>query len=93
MTATPPQNPNLFDRGSWPEARRIGDILRKETIGGILLLAGAVIALIWANSPWAAGYTALVTQVAPVQVGPLYAEMTLAGWVKVSLAASVPVTV
>ena len=59
MTAAPPHGPRLFGRGSWLEARRIGDILRKETIGGVLLLAGAVIALIWANSPWADGYETL----------------------------------
>ena len=40
-----PASPRLFGRGSWPEARRIADILRKETIGGVLLLAGAVVAL------------------------------------------------
>jgi len=59
MTATPPSGPHLFGRGSWLEARRVGDILRKETIGGILLLVGAVLALIWANSPWADGYEKL----------------------------------
>ncbi|MFI7370881.1 Na+/H+ antiporter NhaA [Actinoplanes sp. NPDC049668] len=59
MTVSPPRGPQLFGRGSWPEARRIGDILRKETIGGILLLAGAVVALVWANSPWTDGYEAL----------------------------------
>jgi Na+:H+ antiporter, NhaA family len=59
MTMSPPRGPQLFGRGSWPEARRIGDILRKETIGGVLLLAGAIVALIRANSPWANGYEAL----------------------------------
>jgi NhaA family Na+:H+ antiporter len=54
-----PDHDRLFGRGSWPEARRIADILRKETIGGALLLAGAVIALIWANSPWASVYEAM----------------------------------
>ncbi|TDE96104.1 Na+/H+ antiporter NhaA [Occultella glacieicola] len=32
------------------------DTLRGEAIGGILLIVGAVIALIWANSPWSASY-------------------------------------
>jgi NhaA family Na+:H+ antiporter len=50
---------NLLSRGSWAETLRIADILRKETIGGALLLVGAVIALIWANSPWADGYFAM----------------------------------
>jgi NhaA family Na+:H+ antiporter len=78
MMATPPSSPRLFDRGSWPEARRIGDILRKETIGGILLLAGAVIALIWVNSPWAGSYEAL----RGFTIGPqwLHLNLSLATW-------------
>jgi Na+:H+ antiporter, NhaA family len=78
MTATPPSGPNLFGRGSWLEARRIGDILRKETIGGVLLLAGAVLALIWANSPWAAGYETL----RGFTFGPeaLHLNLTAATW-------------
>lgn len=46
----------IFRRLSSREARYIGDILRTETVGGALLLASAVIALAWANSPWAAAY-------------------------------------
>jgi len=78
MTVTPPQKPTLFGRGSWPEARRVGDILRKETIGGILLLAGAVLALIWANSPWSDSYETL----RGFTVGPhaLHLDLSLATW-------------
>ncbi len=39
----------LFERGSWPEASRIVELLRQETIGGILLIGAAVLALIAAN--------------------------------------------
>ena len=69
---------HLFGRGSWLEARRIADILRKETIGGILLLAGAVVALIWANSPWAGAYESMRS----FTVGPhaLHLDLTLATW-------------
>ncbi|WP_432544145.1 Na+/H+ antiporter NhaA [Kineococcus sp. SYSU DK002] len=45
-----PQRP-LFSRGSWTEARRIADVLRQETTGGLLLLVFTVIALVWANLP------------------------------------------
>lgn len=45
--------------GSHVEANRIGTILRKETIGGGLLVAFAAIAIIWANSPWAETYFAV----------------------------------
>lgn len=33
--------------------------LRTETVGGLVLLAAAVVALGWANSPWSAGYEAI----------------------------------
>ena len=51
--------PGLFSRGSWPEARRIAEVLRQETVGGALLLAAIVLALVWANSPWAESYVSL----------------------------------
>jgi NhaA family Na+:H+ antiporter len=46
----------VFAPGSWLEANRVAAILRKETVGGALLLAAAVLALSWANSPWSESY-------------------------------------
>src|SRR4051794_24607685 len=68
----------LFARGSWPEAGRIAGILRKETVGGVLLLIGTVVALVWANSPWAAAYAGLRDTV----VGPaaLHLDLSLGAW-------------
>jgi len=68
----------LLGRGSWPETARIADVLRKETVGGALLLVAAVVALAWANSPWSAAYFAL----GKVQVGPeaLHLHLTLGAW-------------
>ena len=68
----------LFDRGTWPEARRIAEILRTESVGGLLLVAAAVVALGWANSPWGDAYTAL----GEVRLGPagLHLDLTLAQW-------------
>ncbi|MDD7940992.1 Na+/H+ antiporter NhaA [Actinomycetospora lutea] len=70
--------PRLFARRSWAETRRIGDILRRETVGGVLLLVGAGVALLWANSPWRDAYTAL----AELRVGPaaLHLDLSLATW-------------
>jgi Na+:H+ antiporter, NhaA family len=70
--------PRVLGRGSWREARRVADVLRKETIGGALLLAGAVVALVWANSPWAHRYEALTA----FTVGPqaLHLDLSLATW-------------
>jgi NhaA family Na+:H+ antiporter len=68
----------LFSRGSYLEATRIAAILRKETIGGALLLVGTVIALVWANSPWSAAYESL----RDTRVGPasLHLDLTLGTW-------------
>ena len=48
-----------FGRGSWTEAARIAEVLRRETVGGALLLAATIVALTWANSPWASSYVSL----------------------------------
>ncbi|MFC7529629.1 Na+/H+ antiporter NhaA [Actinoplanes sp. GCM10030250] len=71
-------NSSLFQRGSWFEARRVGEILRQETIGGALLLAAALVALVWANSPWASSYEAL----REFTVGPAawHLDLSLATW-------------
>ncbi|TDV47933.1 Na+/H+ antiporter NhaA [Actinophytocola oryzae] len=68
----------LFGRGSWPEARRIGDILRLETVGGVLLAVAAAAALVWVNSPWRSGYEWL----SELRIGPsaLHLDLTLAQW-------------
>jgi NhaA family Na+:H+ antiporter len=73
-----PRKPALLGRGSWGEALRIGAILRKETVGGALLLVGAVAAMIWANSPWADAYET----VRDFTVGPeaLHLNLSLATW-------------
>jgi NhaA family Na+:H+ antiporter len=68
----------LFSRGSWPEAARIADVLRQETVGGALLLVAATVALLWANSPWGSSYTS----VRELAFGPevLHLHLTLAEW-------------
>jgi NhaA family Na+:H+ antiporter len=65
-------------RGSYAEVLRIGEILRKETVGGILLVAAAVIALIWANSPASDSYFAL----RDFRIGyePWHLELSLGAW-------------
>lgn len=46
----------VFERSSRPESNRVAEILRKETVGGALLLIATVCALVWANSPWSHSY-------------------------------------
>ncbi len=70
----------LFSRGSWAETSRITEILRTETVGGLILLVAAGVALIWANSPWAPSYFAL----RDLQIGGepfgLHLCLTVAAW-------------
>jgi NhaA family Na+:H+ antiporter len=74
---TPPAG-HLFSRGSWPETSRIAAVLRKETVGGVLLLVGTLVALAWANSPWSAAYASL----RDARVGPasLSLDLSLGTW-------------
>ncbi|MFB6719856.1 Na+/H+ antiporter NhaA [Kribbella sp. NPDC056345] len=58
--------PNLLGR----ERDFVADTLRTETTGGMLLLCAAVVALIWANSPWQDAYHHL----RDLQLGPLTVE-------------------
>jgi NhaA family Na+:H+ antiporter len=70
----------LFSRSSWPEAQRITAILRKETVGGILLLCAAVVALIWANSPWVDGYESLRTFAFGPEALHLHLHLSVEAW-------------
>jgi len=74
----PPSRRLLFGRGSWSEDSRIAHLLRQETVGGALLLAGTLIALVWANSPWAESYEAL----RDYRIGPeaLHLHLSLGIW-------------
>jgi NhaA family Na+:H+ antiporter len=81
MTAATPNRPpgrHVLTRGSYREALRIGAILRKETVGGMLLVAAAVIALIWANSPASDTYFAL--RDFTVGYEPWHLELSLGAW-------------
>ncbi|MEO5654157.1 MAG: Na+/H+ antiporter NhaA, partial [Marmoricola sp.] len=68
----------LFSRGSEDENTRIADVLRKETVGGALLLLAAVAAMVWANSPASDSYQAL----REYEVGPewLHLHLSLGTW-------------
>ena len=76
--SSPSNRPRLFSRGSYSEKLRIGEILRKETVGGMLLVAAAVIALVWANSPLSDSYFAL----RDFEIGyePWHLELSLGAW-------------
>ncbi len=52
--------------------------MRIETAGGTVLLVAAIVAMVWANSPWRGGYEALWSTVIDLQFGGLvHLEWTL----------------
>ncbi|MEU8521162.1 Na+/H+ antiporter NhaA [Streptomyces sp. NPDC048577] len=55
MTPTRQRDP-LFGVLPWPERQALSEALRTETVGGLVLLGAAVVALFWANSPWSEAY-------------------------------------
>ena len=68
----------LFGRTSSEETQRLNDLLRKETVGGVLLLIATAAAMAWANSPWASAYH----QLGDITVGPtaLHLDLSLSEW-------------
>ena len=70
--------PRLFARLSSREERSLADALRAETTGGILLLLGTVVALVWANSAASDAYEHL----REIVIGPsvLHLDLSLEQW-------------
>lgn len=68
----------LFERPPLSERLWLLRVLRAETVGGVLMLVAALIAVIWANSPAGDSYATLVNTV----VGPqsLHLDLTLSAW-------------
>jgi len=78
MIGRKPRLGRLFGSRSRPETARLAQILRKETVGGALLLLATVLALTWANSPWSDGYQKL----RDARVGPssLHLNLSVGEW-------------
>ncbi|MEZ5118028.1 MAG: Na+/H+ antiporter NhaA [Candidatus Nanopelagicales bacterium] len=75
-TPAPPSRTVLFGRLDLPERQWLTRALRDETVGGVLLLVSALVALVWANSPWGDTYQQIINyKVGPAALGldlPLY---------------------
>jgi NhaA family Na+:H+ antiporter len=75
--------------GSWSPALRLAQkalgpvesFLAVEAGSGIVLMAAAALALIWANSPWAGAYAALWHAPVGVSVGPFSFSRDLHFWI------------
>lgn len=68
----------LFSRLSPGGLRNYMDTLRGESAGGVLLVIAAVVALVWANSPWGDAYIA----VRDLHLGPaaLGLDLSIGHW-------------
>ena len=56
MAAAPRERSPFLGLLPLPERNAVVQALRTETVGGMVLLAAAVLALIWANTPWSGAY-------------------------------------
>jgi NhaA family Na+:H+ antiporter len=75
---TRPRRRPLFGLIGPAERARIAEVLRAETVGGVLLLVAAVAALVWANWPGTESYQRFLT----TSFGPssLHLDLTVAHW-------------
>ena len=55
--------------------------IHAEEAAGLMLAIGAAIGLIWANSPWARSYEALLHKHMAVHLGPLALDKSLHHWI------------
>ncbi len=67
--------------------RPVREFLHTESAGGVVLLVGALVALVWANSPWQHAYTTLWETEVSLEVGHLVVAETLRDWVNDGLMA------
>ena len=79
MTRRPARLFTTFpQRGSFTEATRIAALLRREAVGGLLLVAAAIVAMVWANSPAADSYFAL--RDFTIGYAPWHLDLSLGAW-------------
>jgi NhaA family Na+:H+ antiporter len=67
--------------------RPFQDFAHKQSSGGILLIIATVVALVWANSPWAESYAALWHTKLTVGVGDFSISKDLTHWINDGLMA------
>lgn len=77
---TKPARNTILGRGSYLESLRIGEILRTETVGGLVLIVAAAVAIIWANTPWGDSYFALRDLHLAVPIPGLDLDLSLGHW-------------
>jgi Na+/H+ antiporter NhaA len=81
--AEAPGGGRFKEHTSWPRslAAPVRDFLSNESGGAVLLLAAALTALVWANSPWPHSYEAVWTTTFSIQIGGAGISQDLRHWV------------
>lgn len=67
--------------------RPFDEFVRAETSGGVVLFVAALVAIVWANSPWAPAYHHLWEQHFAVGVRPWILNLSLHAWINDALMA------
>ena len=70
MSRSPKRRPLLFPEPGLAESTFLGDLFRRETVGGAVALLAAAVAVVWANSPVGDSYDAF----RHARIGPLDLE-------------------
>jgi NhaA family Na+:H+ antiporter len=66
-------------------ARPVAEFLRVESASGVVLVVAAIIAMVWANSPWADSYASLWSTEVRLSLGGLEISEDLQHWVNDAL--------
>lgn len=83
------RNGSDADRTAWARnlASPVRDFLQAETGGALVLVAAAVLALVWANSPWPDSYESFWSTKIAISVGDHVLASDARGWVNQGLMA------
>jgi NhaA family Na+:H+ antiporter len=79
VTQTPP--PPIVQTVNQKLIRPFQDFLHKEATAGLLIVAAATVALIWANSPFSDSYFDLWSTHAAIELGSFHLDLNLKEWV------------
>jgi Na+/H+ antiporter NhaA len=87
MNTTAAPASTFRDRTAWARnlAAPVRDFLSNETGSALVLLAAAIVALAWANSPWSDSYESLWTTKLSVRLGGSGISLDLRHWVNEGL--------
>jgi Na+:H+ antiporter, NhaA family len=79
--STPPSQQPLAQSVNQRLIRPLQDFLQKEASAGMLLIVAALVAMIWANSPWYESYFELWGTETLIQIGDFELHLSFKDWI------------